>query len=365
MDSFITLIEQKNNEVNTTLHSKEIELVRKYIKERQNVFICGPTGVGKTYVLNEALKGMNCVELEYHHLKSKSLFLPFIKPTTKHVFIEDYDQMFKSIVADVSDGNRISRGCLLVTSKNMCFFPNFKTVMISKHTPETILTLVEDRDSKTLNAAYRCKGNIRNFYTYRDGYEEMNEFKTSKEYISDILTDDNRELQFHKHVSEHGHMWDVFQENYLDSKDCDITTISESFSMADVYDTLMYSMGAWNLMPFFTLHSLTIPKYSLGTPLESEKIRPGSCWTKYGNYKMRKRKYDEIKKKSRMGLGVEELCLLKDYAHKGDLSKLVDYKITPQDFDVINHLAIGNSLKSKDVTKIKKALKNVYEGRRT
>ena len=76
---------------------------------------------------------------------------------------------------------------------------------------------------------------------------------------------------------------------------------------------------------------------------------------------MRNQKYDEIRKKSRLGLRVEELCLLKNYAEKGDLSNLVEYKISPQDFDVINHLAVGNNLKSRDVTKVKKALKNVYE----
>jgi hypothetical protein len=77
---------------------------------------------------------------------------------------------------------------------------------------------------------------------------------------------------------------------------------------------------------------------------------------------MRKQKVNEIYKKSRVGLGVEELCLLKKYAEKGDLSKLLNYKITPQDFDVMNHLAVGNGLKSRDVTRVKKALKNVYEG---
>ena len=116
-------------------------------------------------------------------------------------------------------------------------------------------------------------------------------------------------------------------------------------------------------MPYFVLNSLTIPKSALGEPLQKDKIRPGSCWTKFGNYKMRKQKYEEIRKKSRMGLGVEELCLLKKYAENGDLEPLMNYKITPQDFDVINHLAVGNGLKSRDVTKVKKALKDAY-GRR-
>jgi hypothetical protein len=76
---------------------------------------------------------------------------------------------------------------------------------------------------------------------------------------------------------------------------------------------------------------------------------------------MRKQKFEEIKKKSRMGLGIEELCLLKKYAEKGDLDPMISYKITPQDFDVINHLAVGSGLKSRDVTRVKKALKNAYD----
>jgi len=190
----------------------------------------------------------------------------------------------------------------------------------------------------------------------------MDSFKTPKEFIADVLCDPNP-IQIHDSISEHGHVWDIFQENYLSSVGVDIERITTSFSDADFYDTHIYSRGAWNLMPYFVLHALTIPKHSLGEPLDRDKIRPGSCWTKLGNYKMRKQKFEEIKKKSRLGLGVEELCLLKNYAEKGNLSQLVDYKITPQDFDVINHLAVGNNLKSRDVTKVKKALKNVYEGR--
>ena len=78
---------------------------------------------------------------------------------------------------------------------------------------------------------------------------------------------------------------------------------------------------------------------------------------------MRKQKYNDIRRKSRLGLGVEELCLLKKYAENGELEPLLEYKITPQDFDVINHLAVGNGLKSKDVTRVKKALKNAIAER--
>ena len=360
MDSFITVTRQKKEPVLTTIHTKQIDLIRRYIREGKNVFICGGTGVGKSYILQRVLEGLNHVELEADHLRSKSLFLPFIRPSTKHVFIEDYDPIFKPIIERVSDGDRLSRGSLLVTTTNMCMYPNFETVIIPKHTPEVLLKLTEDRGSHIENAAVRAQGNIRNFFTYIEGYDSMDDFKSPKDFITDVLSS-SEPLEIRDSIAEHGNMWFVFQENYLNSKNVDIIRVSEAFSQADMYDTHMYSSGNWHLMPYFVLNALTIPKNGLGEPLEKDKIRPGSCWTKHGNYLMRKHKYEQIKKKSRMGLGTEEMCLLKKYAEKGDLEPLLEYGITPQDFDVINHLAVGNGLKSRDVTRVKKALHHAYD----
>lgn len=358
MDSFITIVSQKKHvQTIASVHTKEIERIRTCVREGKNVFICGAPGVGKTYVLQSVLRDFHHVELQSEHLKSKSLFLQFIKPSTKHIFIEDYDPLFKPIIEQVSDGNRLTRGSLLVTTVQMCFYPNFETVIIPKRAPDVIMTLTDERGPGVYEAAVRSKGNIRNFFTYMDGYDTMDDFKTPKEFIADVLSDPGP-IEIHDSISEHGHVWDIFQENYLNSKGVDIIRASRAFSDADMYDTYMYSSGQWNLMPYFVLHALTLPKHALGEPLVREKIRPGSCWTKHGNYKMRKQRYDDIRKKSRMGLGVEEMCLLKNYAEKGDLSPLMTYGITSQDFDIINHLAIGNSLKSRDVSRVKKALKN-------
>lgn len=361
MDSFITIVSQKKQVAPTaateTIHTKEIERVRACVRAGKNVFICGAPGVGKTYVLQSVLRGLNHVELQSEHLKSKSLFLPFIGPSTKHVFIEDYDPAFKPIIEQVSDGNRLTRGSLLVTTTQMCFYPNFETVIIPRRPPDVIVTLTTERGPGVYESAARCRGNIRNFFSYMDGYDTMDDFKTPKEFIADVLSDPGP-IEIHDSISEHGHVWDIFQENYLNSRGVDVVRASRAFSDADMYDAHMYSSGNWNLMPYFVLHALTIPKHGLGEPLARDKIRPGSCWTKRGNYKMRKQKYDDIRKKSRMGLGVEEMCLLKNYAEKGDLSPLHSYGITSQDFDVINHLAVGNSLKPRDVSRVKKALKN-------
>lgn len=363
MDSFIKIIEQKKEEPVATLHTKQIELLKQYLREKKNVFICGSSGVGKSFVLKSVLTERNSVEIEKEHLKSSSHFLKFIKPAPKHAFIEDYDSDFKSIVEKVSDGERMTRGCLVVTSTNMCMFPNFETIFIPRHKPDKLLTLTDDRSSLAESAALRCNGNIRDFFSYLEGFDEKDVFKTPKEYIKDILSDPSP-IGIPDSIHEHGHVWDIFQENYLDSVGVNVTATSEAFCEADTYDTKMYTTGDWHLMPYFVLNALVIPKTKQGKPLEKDKIRPGSCWTKYGNFKMRNQKYKEIQKRGGHNLCIEDLCLIKKYAENGDLQPMLDYGLTPQDFDVMNHLAVGSKLKQRDVTRVKKALKNAYEQRK-
>jgi hypothetical protein len=363
MDSFIKIVEQKKEEPVTTIHAHQIELLKKYLRERKNVFICGASGVGKTYVLESVLNESNSIEIQKEHTKSKSPFLTFIKGAAKHTFIEDYDSDFKSLVERVSDGERLTRGSLIVTSINMCMFPNFETIFVPKHKPENLLKLVEDRSSKVENAAIKSDGNIRTFFSYIEGYDELDNFKTPKEFITDILSDSSP-IPIYDTIHEHGHIWDIFQENYLDSKGVDMNKCINAFSEADIYDTCMYSgVSDWNIMPYFVLNAVVIPKFYIGEPLDKNKIRPGSCWTKYGNYKMRLHKYNEIKQKLRVGLDNERLGLIKIYAHNGDIQNMLDYGLTPQDFDVMNHLAVGNKLKQRDVTRVKKALKNAIAER--
>ena len=91
MDSFIKIVEQKKEEPVATLHTKQIDLLKKYVSQRKNVFICGSSGVGKTFVLKSVLDERNSVEIEKDHLNSKSHFLTFIKTAPKHGYIEDYD----------------------------------------------------------------------------------------------------------------------------------------------------------------------------------------------------------------------------------------------------------------------------------
>ena len=61
-------------------------------------------------------------------------------------------------------------------------------------------------------------------------------------------------------------MWDIFKKIILDSKGVDVLQCTNHFLQLILRQSYIQS-GNWNLMPYFVLHALTIPKVSLGEPL--------------------------------------------------------------------------------------------------
>jgi len=112
-------------------------------------------------------------------------------------------------------------------------------------------------------------------------------------------------------------------------------------------------------MPYYIASGMAVPKYNIGEPMKSENIQPGSTWTKYGNFKMRHNKLKGIQARHTTKLGLDELSLLRKYAISGILDPLIEYKLTPLDFDIMNHLAVGNKLKATEVAKVKKKMRGI------
>ena len=223
-----------------------------------------------------------------------------------------------------------------------------------------MIEIVHDRKDteKLISLAKKSHGNLRNFIHYIDNSDEKDVFRDSKNFIKDLLcTKDNSILDY---ISEHGHIADVFQENYISSKNANISACSDSFSITDVFDAEIYK-GSWELMPYYLINSINIPKHNMGELINEEKIRPGKSWTKYGNYKMRKHKLEEILNDSNKKITVDELTLLRKHGENGNIDTLLHYNITPPKFDVINHLAFFSTLKQKEVKKIKKNIKAQME----
>lgn len=350
MDRFIKIVEQKKDAPKNTIHVEACETIKRLISENKNVFICGPIGCGKSYLLRQAIDPDSVIWLE----KKTD-----ISEMQSIICIEDYDAeplLYKAIIDTVSEKGSPTGRSVIVTASSVYMLPNFETVIIKPATVEQLMSIHSNE-----RAAIRANGSIRNFMNYIDEYDDIDKFQTPKEYVASVLCE-TKPFEWNRTLSEHGHIWDTIHENYVDSKGVDITRAIHGISWADVFDGVIYE-GHWELLPYFIHTGIQAPKSALGKPLDPKKIRSGSSWTKFGNYKMRLRKFNEIRNKTHGKLNIEELCLLKRYAELGRYEKLLEYGLTPQDFDVMNHLAIASKLKQRDVTNIKKGLKNAIENR--
>ena len=361
MDKYIKITPQKKKlPDDTNIHVDRIAQLRRCLAENKNVFIYGACGTGKTYIREQVMDVSNSIELSVDMLRSKSIFSELIKNSEKHLFIEDYEPdslILKSAIERVSDGHRITDGSLVVVSMHMCMYPNFEMLSVPRHTPEQMIPL--DRARYHEAYARRSRGNIRDYFHYLDGCDDKDIFESPKDIITRLLCEPDYAFTASR-IFEHGHMWSIFQENYLDAKDADHWRIANSFSDADIVDTAIYSSDCdWNHMPYFANLAMHLPRAHMRTPLQKDTIRPGACWTKHGNYKMRMRKLKDIKLRNSQ-ISIQALGVLQKYAGFGYVDKLLSYNLTPQDFDTINHLCITSKLKARDVNSIKKKLKQYH-----
>jgi len=354
MDRFIKIESEKNTDLKP-LFQEQLQLLRRYIQENKNIVVVGSSGVGKTTLVKTALSDTKHYEIDIDSIK----FYNLVENSSTHIFIDDYDldsYSLKKLVEDASEGKNKSKGSFIVITDKFMLYPNFETILLEKHSPETLLTLVDEKErSKYEEAAWMACGNINFFFNYRLFKFQKDMFKSTKEYVNDILCSKER-IVIKDTLHEHGSFWDIIHENYLDSDGCNFQKIMNSLSFACVYDTLIYD-GDWGAMKFFVNEVLRIPKYYMGEPLDPNTIRPGSCWSKTGNHKMRKQRIRSMLMKGPVGMHQEHLYLLRQYASKGNYSILNTYNINATDFDIINHLSIVNKLKPKDVNAIKKTLR--------
>ena len=356
MDSFVIIKKQKKS-YELSLRDNEINNLKRCLDEGKNVFLCGTAGCGKTFILKNVLDETNSVEIWDEPMRKKDIYLDTIKKSNMYAYIEDYDSdlhTYKHIVESVSDGNTVTNKQLIVTSRNVYFMENFTTLIIQRLKPEKIATL-KPKHINTLLAAHKCKGNIHNYFHYLDYTGEKDIFKTPKEIVTGILCNSS-DIDISDSIHEHGHIWSIIEENYPDAILENYDKIAYSLTNADLLDTEIYH-GDWDIMPYFVLHAIKIPKHYFVKQIDPESVRPGRFWTKYGNQKMRQQKIRGIQVRSPIGLGQGEFMLLREYAKKGNVSHFKKYNLTPQDFDVMNHLAIQNKLKQREVTKIKKLIK--------
>ena len=211
MDRFIKIIAQKNNDKGNTIHVEEFKRIKRLIDENQNVFICGPTGVGKTHLLQQVIDLNLCIQID------KKTPVEYLKDTSVPIIVEDYDAeplLYKHLVDHVVENGSVNNRSLIATSINGYLLPNFQTVFIRPLTVDQLLTIKNVKGAE--EAAIKSKGSVRNYLNYIENYDDIDDFKTSKEYVRDILCTSDP-FPWYDSIPEHGHICDTLQENYVES----------------------------------------------------------------------------------------------------------------------------------------------------
>lgn len=374
MDQFIKINKHKNYNI-----FGRADLTNEILKKINNkdVFcIYGNSGVGKTFLISEILKNFSSNEICHDILRSKNETIKFIdkvKVSFSHLFIDNIDTDFygwKELVEHIKSGKKISNGSLIIISRNIDKIDFCQSVHVPPLKDNEMIELGRKRYPKieyedVLKICKKSRGNLRNFFDYFEFPDEKDIFFTPKEVVHNLLcaSELNPSDYIGRTVEDHGYSWGIVHENYPRSSIIDIHEafkIADCMSLADIYDNYLYE-GEWDLSPYFCHEGIVTPTIKLKQSLCRETLNPGSSWTKYNNYKMRKGKLKEMAHhQGKFGVDMDELMLVRDKCQNekiGVVPFLIENNYTSQDMDVINHLALLNKIKPKLLTNIKKELK--------
>lgn len=370
MDKFIT--SRFTKEIGDFVGNQSVyDTLENIVHMCDSVCLYGNSGVGKTFTVHQVMKNKNWVDLTYELVKMQE-FMDRLKTSECHIVIDDLEHdvhLIKDIFETVRSGGKLSKGSLIIIARNLtkvdfCNSVEFEPVdtptMVTigrRHFPKETLKRLE-------NLACESRGNVRNFLYSIQSSDTRDTFKTPKDFIGDLLCSDSHVNPFDyigMCIPEHGYTWDVVHENYLDAMNInsDYEYVAECMSLSDIVDTKIYN-GNWELIPLFSGLSAVAPACKIQHSLDRVSLRPGSSWTKFGNFKMRSMKYRTLSNRTTNTLDVDSLMLIKTYCQKNKEKALEickEYKLVSSDMDVINHLAIINKMKPKELHTIKKCLK--------
>jgi Cdc6-like AAA superfamily ATPase len=321
-----------------------VQEIRNLIIDGNLIIVYGQPGVGKTAVVKEALMNMSHVFIDS--------FKVDYSESNHHIVIDEQIQIDQETLSKLSKGST-----LIITHEPLTVGVN---VYVEPLCTEDLQKICPDKD--THYAAEQSGGNIHNYKWYCQFSDIKDTFKTPKDYITDILCNPHATCSLAHYMSrgleEHGYSLGIVHENYPGIDDIErIAHISESLSIADTVDARLYE-GHWDLFHIFMAFAIAIPCLFIQGKLDEKNMKPGSCWTKFNNYKMRDSKLKIIKKKiGSVDLIHTIIAHCRNSPEEG-LQFLRHYKLTSQDLDVINHLCIDNKLKPRIIQNLKKALNN-------
>ena len=321
---------------------KEIsEQLWKCIQSSKGNTVCiyGPPGCGKTFIVKQLLKD-SYVELEPEKIvKTNSTSASVIRNPPTDI-IE-----FLKINGSVNSGTTI---IICENIKRIDFCNCFEIPYLTETEINKLFLGYPD-------AARLCEGNMWNFEFYKQFTDRKDKFWTPKDYVYNIMITD-QDSYIKDSIDEHGHTFGMLHENYLDTRGLTIeesADIIDSMSLADIYDTLIYTQN-WEYCNFFQIEGIARPANMIRGRFCKSTLRPGSCWTKTNNQKMRESKLKKFKPVHHDKL----IRILENLMISGPQDNF--YELTTSDIDVINHLKMSGKFKPSEILRLKKAVTSYH-----
>lgn len=373
MDKYVTI---KTIKKNSRVFGQQnlINVLENVLKNNETICVYGDTGIGKTYIVEHVLHGTKFIKLSQDILTSKNKIDEYFSRLVEsdyHIFIDDLDCEILGI-KEISERKKISNGALIVTCKNNEKINFCDCIQVEKLSNEQLSCLAKyhypKKDGYEVDICIKnFDGDVSNFIFSLGFSHSKDVFKQPKELICDLVCKNSTKSESPMNyignlISEHGYSSAIIHENYSDgvSSIDDAVKIIDDISKSDIIDIKLYK-GNWEYSDYYNLHGIIKPSMVINHRLDINKIRPGSVWTKYNNYRMRQNKLRDISMRTR-GLGINELVLLGKHCQQCKLDViplLLSYGIISSDIDVINHISLRNKIKSKTTQEIKRKLKSL------
>jgi len=371
MDRYVTI---KSIKKNTKVFGQKnvLKTLEELIDSNSTICLYGGCGYGKTYIVEHVLDGKKYIKLSQDELNSRlklDEFLSRVADSDYHIFIDDIDCEILGI-KEISERKKISNGSLIITCKTVEKIDFCDCIKLDKLDEKELSDLAKyhypKKDGYDIQKCIRdYDGNLSNFIFSLGFTHSKDVFKQPKELIHDLICHNSKKPTdpmnyIGKSISEHGFSSAIIHENYPNGiADCETAAmIMDNISISDTIDNELYK-GNWEYSEYYNLHGIICPSLLINHGVDVNKVRPGSVWTKYNNFKMRSNKLQNIITRTH-GLCMEKLILVGTICNKQKLDTiplLLSYGVISSDIDVINHISFRKKIKSKTTQEIKKKLK--------
>jgi hypothetical protein len=323
------------------------------------VCILGRTGIGKSWTVRKALG--RYIELTADILRSKQDTLDFlikIRHSDLPVLLDEYE-----CVCDLTGLRELAgpptKGNFYVISQ---IPPKFDFEIVTWEfpipSPEELAKICPRASPQ---AIIECRGDVRQLLNSLEFTSDARDtFTSPKDFVTALVSVNStvNPAWYTGHaVQEPGNTCSILQQNYVDAPKTkvDFAKVANYFSEAEIFDDKIYE-GAWELFPYYNVLGCILPAIEIGHTLKPP-LKPGSSWTRYQNMCMRKKKIQALASRvPGKRLDMEEIYLLRRYAEEENVKILQDYKLQPQDIDVLNLLNPTHKIKAKTLTFLKKCL---------